>query len=273
MHGIGLLNVWLADRKYMGELGLKTNSQGFSEIVFAGKEINMSINHVNTSNIAGYSYAYKSNSRTAQGASSFMGGVQRETQKLAAGQGTAEKTKSSVWAGDMVISQPPNYSGLTYDAALTQKSKAEMTMDEYKSWFMNEMSKMPVSAWYRSTCVGGTLTITEEAFERMKNDPEWENTVMNMVRKMYSANGMVGSKMIGNQVIGASPEQCYGEGIPVGTNSFLEEEDDDGFWTLRMERHKKYLELQQEAAVRRQKMMRMGIESGSVSIAELLMCL
>lgn len=35
---------------------------------------------------------------------------------------------------------------------------------------------------------------------------------------MYSANGTMGAKMIGNQVIGTSPEQCYGEGIPVGTN-------------------------------------------------------
>lgn len=223
----------------------------------------------NATNIVGYSYAYKNSSRAASGASSFLGGVQREIQKLAASQGTTEKADSSVWTGDMVISQPPNYSGFTYDAAISQKSKAEMTMDEYKSWFMNEMSKMPVSAWYRSTCVGGALTITEEAFERMKSDPEWENTVMNMVRRMYSANGIMGSKMIGNQVIGASPEQCYGEGIPVDTNSFLNEEDDEGFWTLRMERHKKYLELQQEAAVRRQMMRRIGIGGGSVSTADL----
>ena len=27
-------------------------------------------------------------------------------------------------------------------------------MDEYKQWVMNEMSQMPVSGWYRSTCVG-----------------------------------------------------------------------------------------------------------------------
>lgn len=70
-------------------------------------------------------------------------------------------------------------------------------MDEYKQWVMNEMSQMPVSGWYRSTCVGGSLIITDEAFEKMKSDPEWENTVMNMVRKMYSTNGIMGSKMIG----------------------------------------------------------------------------
>ena len=46
-------------------------------------------------------------------------------------------------------------------------------MDEYKQWVMNEMSQMPVSGWYRSTCVGGSLIITDEAFEKMKSDPEW----------------------------------------------------------------------------------------------------
>lgn len=234
----------------------------------------MSINLTNTNNLAGYPYVYGQLPNTSQAASSpssFLGGIQRELQKLAASQETAEKSNSSAWAGDMVISQPPNYSGYTYDSAISEKSKAEMTMDEYKSWFMNEMSKMPVSAWYRSTCVGGALTITEEAFEKMKSDPEWETTVMNMVRKMYTTSGIMGSKMIGYQVIGASPEQCYGEGIPVGTNSFLDADDDDDFWSLRMERHKKYMELQREAAARRRMLMQFRMNGGSVSAAELLM--
>lgn len=52
----------------------------------------------NANNIAGYSYAYKNSSRTASGASSFLEGVQREIQELAASQGTTEKANSSVWA-------------------------------------------------------------------------------------------------------------------------------------------------------------------------------
>lgn len=161
----------------------------------------MSISNVNANNVAGYLSVCKNSSPISLGPSSFLGGLQRETAKLTARQEATEKTNSSVWVGDMVISQPPNYSGFTYDSAISEKTKAEMTIDEYKSWFMNEMSKMPVSAWYRSICIGGTLTITEEAFEKMKCDPEWENTVMNMIRKMYSTNGIMGSKMIGYQVI------------------------------------------------------------------------
>ncbi len=144
------------------------------------------------------------------------------TEKLQTGneiEGIADKQDTEMFPGNVVVSQPPNYSGITYNKSISNKPKEKMTMDEYKQWFMNEMSQMPVSAWYRSTCVGGSLVITEEAFEKMKSDPKWENTVMNMVRNMYSVNGIMGSKMIGFQVIGASPEECYGEGIPINDNS------------------------------------------------------
>ena len=140
----------------------------------------------------------------------------------------------------------------TYDSSISNKSKEEMTMDEYKQWFMNEMSGMPVSAWYSSTCVGGALTITEECFERMKSDPEWENTVLGMVRNMYSSSGLMGSKMIGYQVIGASPEQCYGEGIPVGnSNSSLSASNVKSWWEKRHERMEELLEEHEKAVLKK----------------------
>lgn len=64
--------------------------------------------------------------------------------------------------------------GIAYDTSIDNKTKDEMTMDEYKQWFRNEVSKMPVSAFVSSTFISDTLIITEEAFKRMKNDPEWE---------------------------------------------------------------------------------------------------
>ena len=164
----------------------------------------------------------------------------------------------TVWKGDMVVSQPPDYSRFPFDNSVLSKSKEEMTMDEYKQWVMNEMSQMPVSEWYRSTCVGGSLIITEEAFEKMKSDPEWENTVMNMVRKMYSTNGIMGSKMIGFQVIGASPEECYGEGIPVksGGNSDNLSDDEESWWEKRHEKMEELLEEQAKAAQKKSQLNR-----------------
>ena len=189
----------------------------------------MSISGVN--GIGATAYAYMNSSMKTTGEGNFASEVQKAEER----QSTTSTT--SAWAGDMVISQPPNYSGFTYDSSISNKTKEEMTMDEYKQWVMNEMSQMPVSGWYRSTCVGGSLIITDEAFEKMKSDPEWENTVMNMVRKMYSTNGIMGSKMIGFQVIGASPEECYGEGIPVKSDSNSDDlsDDEESWWEKRHE--------------------------------------
>ncbi|MXP79087.1 hypothetical protein GN277_28415 (plasmid) [Lachnospiraceae bacterium WCA-9-b2] len=166
----------------------------------------MSINNVSSMGMNPYDYACSR--RKTMSTSNFAEKAKEASEE----RDTVQKTVLSAWAGDMVISQPPNYFGFIYDGSISNKSKEEMTMDEYKQWFMNEMSGMPVSGWYRSTCVGGTLTITEECFERMKNDPEWEKTVLGMVRNMYSSTGLMGSKMIGNQVIGARRNSATGKG-------------------------------------------------------------
>lgn len=165
-------------------------------------------------NYLGMSYPYQS---LAAGGLNFSEVVQKAQmiQKVAAGQALAASLNAQTEKSGMVVAQPPDYSGFTYDDSISEKSKDEMSLEEYKQWFKNEMSKMPVSEWYRSTCAGGSLVITEEAFERMKQDPGWEKTVTEMVRKMYSGTGISGSKMLGFQVIGASEEECFGEGIPV----------------------------------------------------------
>ena len=203
-------------------------------------------------------YTYTNRSKETADINSFA----NEVQKAEESQSATMKSNTSVWAGDMVIQYPPNYSGFTYDSSISNKSKEEMTMDEYKQWVMNEMSQMPVSGWYRSTCVGGSLIITDEAFEKMKSDPEWENTVMNMVRKMYSTNGIMGSKMIGFQVIGASPEECYGEGIPVDNGSGLSgtSNDGDSWWQKRHEKIEELLEEQKKEALKRAQARRAQIQ-------------
>ena len=205
----------------------------------------MSISNVNGAGVN--PYAYTNRSQKAAGTGSFA----EEVQKAAEGKNAAVKSGSSAWAGDMVVPQPPSYLGFTYDSGISNKSKEEMTMDEYKQWFMNEMSGMPVSGWYRSTCVGGALTITEECFERMKTDPEWEKTVLGMVRKMYSCTGIMGSKMIGYQVIGATPEQCHGEGIPVKDGSPFSTDNEESWWEKRHKRMEELMEEQEKETVKK----------------------
>lgn len=195
----------------------------------------MSINHVNS--VGSNPCAYANSSRNTGGTGSFV----EEVQKAAEENGTAVKSTPSPWEGDMVVPQPPSYYGFTYDSSISNKSKEEMTMEEYKQWFLNEMSRIPVSGWYRSTCVGGALIITEECFERMKNDPEWEKTVFDMIRRMYSSGGIMGTKMIGYQVIGATPKQCHVEGIPVKERPRPSVAKEKTWWEKRCERMKKLM--------------------------------
>ena len=62
-------------------------------------------------------YAYTNSSRRVAGTGNFV----EEVQKAAEGKDAAEKSGLSAWAGDMVVPQPPNYSGFTYDSSISNK--------------------------------------------------------------------------------------------------------------------------------------------------------
>lgn len=191
----------------------------------------MSISGVN--GIGATAYAYMNSSMKTTGEGNFASEVQK------AGESQNTTATASAWAGDMVIPYPPNYSGFTYDSSISNKSKEEMTMDEYKQWVMNEMSQMPVSAWVRSTYSSGATVIKEEAFERMKSDPEYENYVLNRVRSAYSVSSLpAGSNNVSYDVIGASPEECYGYAGPVGNSSSNISGNEKSWWEKRHEKWK-----------------------------------
>ena len=145
----------------------------------------------------------------------------------------------------MVINYPPNLAKVS-NSSVGGKSKDEMTLDEYKQWVMNEISQMPVSGWARSTYSSGAIIIKEEAFERMKIDPEYEEYVLNRVRSACSVQGITGcSNYVGYDVIGASPEECYGYAGPVGGSSSNFAGNEESWWE---KRHKRMEELMEEIA-------------------------
>lgn len=157
--------------------------------------------------------------------------------------------EDTMWSGDMVVSQPPNYSRFSFDNSVLNKSKDDMTLDEYKQWFMNELSQLPVSGWVQNSFSSGALVIKEEAFENMKNNPEFEEYVLNRVRSLYSANGLpVGSNNVSYEVIGGSPEECYGYAGPIGGGNTKIFDKDESWWQERHEEFEKLLEAQAEAA-------------------------
>ena len=156
-------------------------------------------------------------------------------------------TSNVMYPGDVTIDYPPRINNAVNNSVVSEKSKDEMSLDEYKQWVMNEISQFPVSGWVRSTFSSGAIVIKEEAFERMKNDPEYENYVLNRVRSAYSVKGLsVGSNNVSFDVIGASPEECYGYAGPVGKSGLETANDGETWWEKRHKRLEEFIEEQIE---------------------------
>lgn len=198
---------------------------------------------------AAYSYINESQKRTTN-KTEFAESLNKAREAAK----TSVKQNAEILPGDVVISYPPNLTGNLYiNKTLTGKTKEEMTLDEYKQWFMGEISGYPVSGWARSTFSAGTIVIKEEAFERMQKDSDYEKYVMNRVRSSFSVTGLpVGANHVGYDVIGASPEECYGYAGPIGNSgSGNSLEDGNSWWEKRHERLENLLKEQQERVRRK----------------------
>lgn len=209
---------------------------------------------MNTSGVYGMgvnTYAYTNNSSKTTSTGNFAQEVQKAEENKNVRTGSTDSSTIK-YPGDVTISYPPNLSNLSYDSSISIKSKDEMTLDEYKQWVMNEISKMPVSDWARSTYSSGTITIKEEAFERMKSDPEYEKYVLNRVRSACSVQGLPGCpKCTGYDVIGASPEECYGYAGPVGGSGSNIAGNEKSWWEKRHEKMEELLEEQAKVALKK----------------------
>ena len=171
-------------------------------------------------------------------------------------------TSNVMYPGDVTIDYPPRINNAVNNSVVSEKSKDEMSLDEYKQWVMNQISQFPVSGWVRSTFSSGSIVIKEEAFERMKNDPEYENYVLNRVRSAYSVQGLpVGSNNVGFDVIGASPEECYGYAGPVGKSGSETANDGESWWKKRHERMEELMKEQEKEAVKRAQARRKAVQN------------
>ena len=155
--------------------------------------------------------------------------------------------------------------------------KADMSMETYQQTIREKISQMPLSATRQMESI--SIQISDAAFERMKNDPDYEAWVLNDLREALSqSNPWVATTGGGYSVfyIGETKEQCHAEGWYPGYMgnqgaAIFEDKAKDSFWEQRMENHQKYMQLQQEAAVRRRMMMKLRMNGGSVGAAEFLM--
>ena len=161
--------------------------------------------------------------------------------------------------------------------AKTISETADMSLEEYKQYIWNKISALPMSASTRMQSI--SIHISEEGFEAMKNDPEDEAWVLDSLAQNFSFQNPWTAICGGGYAVhhfGATKEQYHGEGWYPGYMggqgaALFKQKSEGSYWEKMMEQHKEYMKFQQEAAEKRQMMMKQRLSKGTVSAAELLM--
>lgn len=125
--------------------------------------------------------------------------------------------------------------------------RSSMTMEEYKRFFTKLMDSIPydisqsrdVNVW----------SITEEGWEQMKNDPDYEAWVLGYTSKDRSVHNpwasMPGySPNFHTEHFGASIDEHLGQGMPMKSSSAQNSNHGEESWWLR--RHRRFEELLEE---------------------------
>lgn len=128
-------------------------------------------------------------------------------------------------------------------------STQNMTMEEYKEYIYDEISKIRLhpSRIHDSIAV----QITDAGFEQMKNDPEYETWVLGKLREDFAVRDPWSSMCGGSFTIhhfGATKEEYHGEGWRMGFQggkgkSYFDKKAEDSFWERRMKRKKQRKEI------------------------------
>lgn len=147
----------------------------------------------------------------------------------------------------------------------TVLSEAE-EMQLFKKEFYEDLSKIVCNPTVSNVAVN----ISDAAFQAMKDDPEYRAQVLSLLQRDLGASFAPRNCSI-LITVGTDLDQYRADSWPVGNDSEFHLRSKDSFWEQRMERHKKYMELAEEAAAKRRLMMKLRMNGGSVSAAELLM--
>ena len=147
----------------------------------------------------------------------------------------------------------------------TVLSEAE-EMQLFKKEFYEDLSKIVCNP----TVSNAAVNISDAAFQAMKDDPEYRAQVLSLLQRDLGASFAPRNCSI-LITVGTDLDQYRADSWPVGNDSEFHSRSKGSFWEQRMERHKKYMELAEEAAAKRRLMMKLRMNGGSVSAAELLM--
>ena len=189
--------------------------------------------------------------------------------------GSSAPRRSTVQSNDF-LSMADQIKAEQTTPANSVSETADMSLEDYKQYIWKKISDLPMSPSSQMQSI--SIQITDEGFEAMKNDPEYEEWVLDTLAQDFRYENPWTAICGGGYVVhhfGATKEQYHGEswypGYMGGQGAATFDEKSKGiFWEQRMERHKEYMELAEKAAAKRRMMMKLR-NGGTVSAAELLM--
>lgn len=92
------------------------------------------------------------------------------------------------------------------------RSSQEMAMEEYKQYITQKIRQIPVHPSRKNEYF--SVTISEEGYAAMKNDPEYEAWVLNDLRSALSQPGFYfgsSDRVYTNMYYGATKEECHSD--------------------------------------------------------------
>lgn len=142
-----------------------------------------------------------------------------------------------------------------------------MTMKQYKNYIRGKINALPVSPSQALNSV--SVNITEEGFEAMKNDPEYEAWVLNSLGTDFAYNdpwsGFGGGRYVVHH-FGATKEEYSGQSWSMDNGvgkSLFEEAAEKSFWQKRSESIESYLKAQELINLQQRRMDRIGSSLGT----------
>lgn len=127
-----------------------------------------------------------------------------------------------------------------------------MSMAEYKLYLYDKIAALPIHPSNMQDSI--SVQITDEGFEAMKNDPEYEQWVLDSLKKNFQYpdpwSGVCGGKFT-IFYFGATKEESRGESWRLGFRNgngqkLFNEKAKDSFWERRRKRRKELLEQLEE---------------------------
>lgn len=144
-------------------------------------------------------------------------------------------------------------SGIRLGAA----TKEKMTREQYKQYIHDKISQIPLHSSQRLNNI--SIHISDEGFEAMQKDPEYEKWVLDTIKYDFSFNNPFAMMCGGSFVMhsfGATKEEYHGESWNKGfqngkQESLLSKKTKDSFWERRMRRQKLMQEQYERQLVRK----------------------